>query len=181
MNKNFNLGYILDILIYGAFAVFIAILQTTLLPRLRFFSALPDLAVGAVFCIGLYRNENYGAIFGLVTALFVDSLGSFGLSLLPLFYTLCGYVGGRVGSNAKENKKGLAFLISALPLAFSSVVLSFINYMSRFFPAIDYKQLFFNNLSFEFVSTFFACFIAFILFKLFDLPLYFARKRGSLY
>ncbi len=181
MNKNFSLDYLLDILIYGLLAILLAVLQTTLLPRFQIYNALPDIIIGAVCCIGVYRRENISALFGLFAGLCVEALGSTGLSLLPLFYTFAGYVCGRVGTNAREKAHFAAFLISLPLLCLSRTVLSFFNHFINYFGNLDFKQLFLFTILPEYIYTLVMCFPVFLLVKLFEIPLNATRKRGGLY
>lgn len=180
MNKNFSFFSIFDILNYTLLAVALTVLQTAFLPRFDIGPALPSLTVGAVCCMGIYRNENYGALFGLVLALFVEAVGSTGISLLPIFYTLVGYVSGKVGENAHENARFSAFLLSVPIVALSNTILSFFYHLLSYGTSIDFKYLLLETLLPELIFTSLLAIPAFLLFKLFDLPLYFARKRGGL-
>ena len=180
-NKTSYLSIILYTIIYGLLGAFLAVLQTTLMPRLSVFYAVADIIIGAVCCVGIYKGENTSAIFGLWAGLCVEALGSTDISLLPLFYTLAGYVCGRIGFNAKKNAHFAAYLVTIPLLCLSRTAFSLIFHLLRYFESIDYKMLFLHTLLPEFIYTLIVCIPVFIVVKAFELPIYILRKRGGLY
>lgn len=181
MNKFFKIGYVFDSIVYGALLILLTVLQTTFIYRYSLHNILPDLMLGAVCCIGIYRGEKYAALFGLFSGLFTDALGSVGVSLLPLFYTLTGYFCGIIGNNAKNEKKFFAFLLCLPALCFLREVISFVNHIIAYFESINLGQLLLHTILPEYVYNLVACILVFLLVKLFDIPLNIARKRGGLY
>ncbi len=182
MNKNYSIiGHVLDITVYGLLLILLTLLQTSFVTRFPIFNGIPDLMIGAICCIGIYRGENSAALFGLLAGLCCDALGSVGVSLLPLFYTVVGYVCGRVGSGAKDGARFVAFSICLIPLCFARITVSFINHLIVYFDSLDVLQLLLYTLLPEFLYTLVVCFPVFLLVKLFDIPLNIARKRGGLY
>ena len=180
-NKTSYLSIVLNIVIYGILGAFLAVLQTTLMPRLSVFYAVSDIIIGAVCCIGLYKGETTAALFGLWTGLCVEALGSTDVSLLPLFYTLVGYVCGRIGFTAKTNARFAAYLVTLPLLCLSRTAFSFLFHLMRYFKSIDYKMLFLHTLLPEFIYTLVVCIPVFVLVKAFEFPIYIIRKRGGLY
>ncbi|MBR5322005.1 MAG: hypothetical protein IKU48_00465 [Clostridia bacterium] len=182
MNNKFSyLSIILDIILYGILGALLAVLQTTLMPRLTVFYAVADIIIGAICCIGIYKGENTAALFGLWAGLCVEALGSTDISLLPLFYTLVGYVCGRIGFNARNNARFAAYLVSLPLLCLSRTAFSFVFHLLRYFGSIDFKMLFVYTLLPEFLYTLVICIPVFILVKALELPIYAIRKRGGLY
>ena len=181
MNKKFSIGYVLDVIVYGAVLILLTVLQTTFIYRYSLYNVIPDLMLGAVCCIGIYRGEKHAALFGLFAGLFTDALGSVGLSLLPLFYTLSGYLCGIVGNNAKRKAKFFAYLLCLPVLCFAREVISFINHFITYFETVNIGQLLLYTILPEYVYNLIACIFVFLLVKLFDIPLNIARKRGGLY
>ena len=181
MNKHFSLGSILDIVVYGIFAAIMAVLQTTLMPRIPVYGAIADIVIGAVCCIGIYRGENKAGAFGLFAGLCVDALGTTGVSLLPLFYTLVGYVCGRIGANAREGARFSAYLITIPFVCLARTLFSFLNHIINYFGDIDFGILFLYILLPEFVYTLVVCIPVFVIVKFFEIPIIIARKRGGLY
>ena len=181
MNKKFGVGFFLNIAFYSLLAIVLAVLQTTLLPRFQIYEAFPDLMIGAVCCIGIYRGENTAALFGLLAGLIVESTGNAkGLSLLPLFYTLAGYISGRIGFSAKENARFPAYLVSVPFFCLARTALTVLYHVVRYFKSVDVLQLLLYTALPEFFYTLCLCVPVFFFVKLFDIPLNFIRKRGGL-
>lgn len=181
MNKKFSVSCLLDILVYGLLAILLTLLQTVLLPRFPIYDALPDIAVGALCCIGIYRGDRYGAVFGLVVGLLIDALGGIGLSVLPIYYTLAGMICGRVGANTREKKQFAAYLISVPTLCLTRTAISFIMNIISYYGSVNLTKLCLYTLLPEYISDIILCIPVFLLVKLFDIPLNLARKRGGLY
>lgn len=181
MNKRFSFGILADILIYALLGAFLALLQTTLMPRLQIYYAVPDLLIGAVCCIGIYKGENTAAAFGLFGGLCVEALGSTGLSLLPLFYTIAGLVCGLIGNNAREKARFAAFLITFPLLCLARVVYSLLLTLVNYWGSIQPKTLFLYTLLPELIYTVAVCIPVFLIVKLFEYPVYAARKKGGIY
>jgi len=181
MNKRFSLGSVLDIAVYGILAAIMAVLQTTLMHRIPVYGAIADIVIGAVCCIGIYRGENTAAAFGLFAGLCVDALGTTGVSLLPLFYTLTGYVCGRIGTNAREGARFTANLITVPFLCLARTLFSLLNHIINYFGDIDFGILFLYILLPELIYTAVVCIPVFIIVKFFEIPVIIARKRGGLY
>lgn len=81
-----------------------ALLQTSFLPALDLFGAVPDLVLILVCGIAFYLGPTDGALFGLVGGILVDGLGGAGLSLSPLFYTAVAALFGALSVIAFANK-----------------------------------------------------------------------------
>ncbi len=74
--------------------VIFALLQTTLFTRFRPFGAVPDLILPLVAAIGMTEKEKWGAVFGVIAAFVIESLGGSTVTLLPLLYMPVGYFCG---------------------------------------------------------------------------------------
>ena len=83
-------------LICGALIVFFALLQTTFFARFKLFGTTPDLMFALTIAIAFSEGEKWGGICGLASAIVIDSLNGYGLTLLPIVYVasgvLCGYL-----------------------------------------------------------------------------------------
>jgi len=79
-----------------------SILQVSFFSRYRLFGVAPDLMLCIVVCIGFFCGRYMGAITGLAGGFLVEALGSFGLSLFPLVYFLCGYIIGHYAKSVGE-------------------------------------------------------------------------------
>lgn len=74
--------------------VFFALLQTTLFTRFRPFGAVPDLILPLVIAVSMTEKERWGAVFGVIAAFVIESLGGSTVTLLPILYMLAGYICG---------------------------------------------------------------------------------------
>ena len=61
---------------------------------IEIFGVLPDIEFSIVCAIGFIAKEKYGGIFGLLGGVLIMALGSGGISLAPILFTLCGYLSG---------------------------------------------------------------------------------------
>lgn len=179
MNKSITPKILLYIPIYGILAALMAVLQTTLIPRFHIADCMPDLVIGAVCCIGIYRGEITASVFGLFSALCVEGLGSTGLSLLPLYYLFAGYICGRIGRNAKENARFAAFLITLPPACLGRLLISVLSYTVNFFGTIDIPQYLAGTVLPEYVFTLILCIPAFLIVKIIESPIELIGKRGG--
>lgn len=83
--------------------------QTSLIPRFINDSYLvPDLLLCLTVALGMLGGAPYGAFFGIFAGILADSTGGFGISLLPLFYMLCGY-GASVVAELIPQKRFLVY------------------------------------------------------------------------
>lgn len=180
-NIKFNIGNILDIAAYGILAMLFSVLQTTLVPRFQIFDALPDLLIGVICYLGIYRGEKTAGLFGLFAGLCVDGLGNTGVSFLPLFYTIGGYVCGIVGKVARENAKFVAFLISVPAFSLARTSITFLDFLITNWGNLQFQRFFLYTALPEFISTLLICLIVYFIVKLYDSPLNYIRKRGGLY
>lgn len=74
--------------------IFFSLLQTTLFTRFRPFDAVPDLILPLVVAVAMVFREKWGAVFGLVAAFVIESLGGSTFTILPILYMLTGYIVG---------------------------------------------------------------------------------------
>ena len=72
--------------------IFACAAQTSFLPHyLNDTYFVCDLLLCLTLAFGICAGQAYGAFFGIFAGALADSTGGFGISLLPLFYMLCGY------------------------------------------------------------------------------------------
>lgn len=81
-------------LVCGALLVFFSLLQTTLFTRFRPFGAVPDLILPLVVAVAMVFREKWGAVFGVIAAFVIESLGGSTFTILPILYMLTGYIVG---------------------------------------------------------------------------------------
>ena len=96
-------------LLCGLLLLLGALLQVTLLSEWRIFSTVPDLMLVLVVALGFFCGMHTGAVCGIAGGFLIDALGSFGLSVLPLFYMLVGYIVGHYARAVYPKRFG-AFL-----------------------------------------------------------------------
>lgn len=82
------------VLLLGGLLLLIALLQVSFFARFQILGVTPDLMIVTVLCIAVFGGEHMGACVGLASGFLIDSLGSTGIVLLPLFYFLLGYIVG---------------------------------------------------------------------------------------
>ena len=78
----------------GILLLLLAVLQVSFFGRFSFFGAVPDLMLCAVMVVSFFLGRYTGAISGIAAGFLIESIGSSGISLLPIFYMLCGYICG---------------------------------------------------------------------------------------
>lgn len=100
----------------GILLLFAVSLQTSLLPRMRLFGAVPDLMLCTVLCISYFCGRYTGGIVGIAAGFLTDALGSTGISLLPFCYFLLGYFVGYYARavNQKQFTNYIFFLTAGL-------------------------------------------------------------------
>lgn len=81
-------------LVCGALLIFFSLLQTTLFTRFRPFGAVPDLILPLVVAVAMVFREKWGAVFGVIAAFVIESLGGSTFTILPILYMLTGYLVG---------------------------------------------------------------------------------------
>ncbi len=105
--RNTMLRYILVI----SLTVFVlALLQLCVLGKFRILGVIPDLMLVGVLVFSFFLGRYTGAITGIGAGIFIEALGSTGISLLPVFYLLCGYIAGHY-ARAVIPKRFTVFLL----------------------------------------------------------------------
>lgn len=102
MRGNRILGYrarnrskiLLHILVIGLLLIVLSSFQVAFLSKLRFLGAVPDLMLCTVLCMAYFSGRYTGATTGIAAGFLIEALGSQGISLLPVFYLLVGYIAG---------------------------------------------------------------------------------------
>ena len=82
------------VLVSAGLLIFFALLQTTIFARFRPFGAVPDLMLPLVIAVGMTEREKWGAVYGVIAAFVIESLGGAPVSLLALLYMPAGYLSG---------------------------------------------------------------------------------------
>lgn len=79
---------------YSVIFFLIILIETVTLPFIFVGAVLPDLVLGAVIACALGEDEKVAGVCGIAAGFVLDALGTFGVSLSPLFYGLAGYLAG---------------------------------------------------------------------------------------
>lgn len=80
--------------VIGAVLLLCAILQTSVLGRIKPFGVTPDLMITAVLTVTFFCGYHTGSITAIAAGFLIDALGSVGFSILPLVYFLFAYLIG---------------------------------------------------------------------------------------
>ncbi len=81
-------------LICAFLLIIFSLTQTTLFTRFRPFGAVPDLILPLTVAVAMVLREKWGAVFGLISAFIIESLGGSSFTILPILYVLTGYIVG---------------------------------------------------------------------------------------
>lgn len=87
----------------GLVLILSAILQVSLFSRFRLLGAVPDLMIVSVLCIAFFCGRYAGAVTGIAAGFLIESIGSSGISILPLCYFLSGYLVGHYARASQKN------------------------------------------------------------------------------
>ena len=81
-------------LICAFLLIIFSLTQTTLFTKFRPFGAVPDLILPLTVAVAMVLREKWGAVFGLISAFIIESLGGSSFTILPILYMLTGYIVG---------------------------------------------------------------------------------------
>ena len=121
-----------------------SVLQVSLLSRYRIFGIVPDLMLCIVMLLSYFGGRQLGAICGIVAGALVESIGSFGIVLLPLFYLFCGYLTGhyaRVIIPRRFTAFTAYFGISLLMRSAITLLYACLNYQTIHLPVLLLRTL----------------------------------------
>ncbi len=122
----------------GILLLFCSTLQVSVLSRYRLFGTVPDLMLCVVMCLSFLGGRQLGAICGIAAGVLVESMGSHGIVLLPLFYLFCGYLTGHYARATARGFSAFAFYFGiSLPFRAALTVL----YVCLGSPRVDLPAL----------------------------------------
>ena len=128
----------------GILLVLASVLQVSFLSRYRIFGVVPDLMLCTVMCLGYFGGRQLGAICGIAAGVLVESMGSFGIVLLPIFYLFCGYLTGHY-AHAIVPRRFTAFTayfsVSLLLRSAVTLLYACLNYQSINLPVLLLRTL----------------------------------------
>ncbi len=112
MPRNRILGYraqtrsrmIAYTLTFACLIVLLSSMQVAFFGKLRPFGAVPDLMICTVLCIAYFSGQYAGAITGIAAGFLIESIGSQGISLLPVIYMVGGYIAGYYAKNITQKR-----------------------------------------------------------------------------
>ena len=107
----------LRVVISALLLIFFALLQTTIFARFRFFGAVPDLMLPLVIAVGMTEGARWGAVFGVIAAFVIESLGGAPVSLLALLYAPAGCLAGALTVELFRDSIAVRILFTAVGCA----------------------------------------------------------------
>ena len=139
-----------SVVLLSLFLLFVVLLQTSFFGFYRVFGAVPDLTLVVILCTGLFLGEKAGGLVGLFGGILLESLGSFGIVLLPLLYFLLGYFAGYFGRMRGETFPGyLSFL--GLALCYRAAITTV--YASMTYQSVNFLKLLWRAILPEMLAT----------------------------
>lgn len=112
---------ILELVVCAVMLAFFSLLQTTLFAKFRPFGAVPDLILPLTVAVSMTEKEKVGAVFGLVGAVVIESLGGSTFTILPILYTLVGYICGILTTHYFRDSVATRALYTVVTCAFRAV------------------------------------------------------------
>ena len=130
--------------------LFFVLLQTSFFGFYPIFGAVPDLTLVLVLSAGLFLGEKTGGLVGLFGGILLESLGSFGVALLPLLYFLLGFFAGVYGRTRGETLPG--YLISfGFSLVYRAIITTV--YASMTYQSVNFLKLLWYTILPEALAT----------------------------
>ena len=84
------------IIVFGAVAFLLGVLQCSFFSRLKPFGAVPNLMLGSLCAITMIDNKRTAAVYGIAAGYFIDALGAVPPSFSPVFFLICVLVFGKI-------------------------------------------------------------------------------------
>ena len=146
----------------------LAILQTSVLGRVKLFGGIADLCFVGLLAVSYFCGRETGAVTGIAVGFLIEALGSVGISILPVLYLFCGYVCGYF-TRAIYPKGFISFLVvlaCGLPVRGAITLI----YVCLTYSNIDLLQILLKTVLPDMAAT-----------ALFGLILYYPIKRLCLW
>ena len=83
---------IVKFIVYALFSVILISITGSFLYSAGYRGAVPDLILCATIAVAYFEGERVAAVYGMLSGFALESVGSTGFSILPLFYMLVGCV-----------------------------------------------------------------------------------------
>ena len=129
---------------------FFVLLQTSFFGFFPMFGALPDLTLILTLSAGLFLGEKAGGLIGLFGGILLESLGSFGVVLLPLFYFLLGFFAGFYGRVRGETFPGY-LIYFGISLGYRAIIT--VIYANMTYQSVNFLKLLWYTLLPEALAT----------------------------
>ncbi len=113
------------IIIFGAVAFLLGILQCSFFARIKPFGAVPNLMLGSLCAITMIDNKKSAAVYGIAGGYFIDALGAVPPSFSPVFFLISVVVIGKISE--KMMPRFVSFLIVMIPTVLMGGVFTYIN------------------------------------------------------
>ena len=103
-NKSFSGVSASRVIFYVVASFLLSVFQSTLGKRIGLFGVTPQMTLALTVAAAFYQGPLLGALCGLLCGIFTEALGGVGIVLLPLFYTLAGWIIGAIAIEKKGPK-----------------------------------------------------------------------------
>jgi hypothetical protein len=113
------------IVIYGAVAFVLGVLQCSFFSRLKLFGATPDLILGSLCAIVVLDDKKASFVYAVASGYFIDAIGSVTPSFSPVFYLLCAAFATIIAE--KLIPRFLSYAIMLLPLVIFKGLFTYLN------------------------------------------------------
>ena len=113
------------IIIFGAVAFLLGILQCSFFARLKPFGAVPNLMLGSLCAITMIDNKKTAAVYGVAAGYFIDALGAVPPSFSPIFFLISVGVFSKISE--KMMPRFVSFLILMIPAVLMGGVFTYLN------------------------------------------------------
>ena len=97
------------IIAYSVAVFLFAVFQSSVASRFKFFGATPSYLLVLTAAAAFFDGEKTGALVGLGAGFCADALGGVGISVLPVFYTILGWIIGVGVSNFGHRQSTAVF------------------------------------------------------------------------
>ncbi len=160
------------IILFSMLMILSAVIQCS---KITVFGAVPDITFALVCAIGFIAGERYGAVFGLIGGVMIMYLGSSGLSMAPIMFTLCAYLCGALPSIVLR-RNFLSYLVFAAAMGAIHIFFSLI-YVIMFSKSFEIWRIIGERMIPELLSCVILMIVAYAPIKLIY-SIFKVKKRG---
>ncbi len=96
---------------------FVTLVESTILARLAFLPAVPDLVLLIVVWVSIMNGGTAGATTGFVSGLILDFISAAPIGLNALTKSVTGFIGGRLSGSFNMNRLSLPMFVAAVATA----------------------------------------------------------------